>query len=56
MIPIESNNEDFESTGEKVENLSQFGQIPEDLMRSILAEAGNYMTLYNVNPSTFLQR
>ena len=37
------------------QQLARTGQIPDRLMQDILAEAGNYMTLYNYNPSSFLK-
>ena len=51
--------EDIESNDDRDNNIDQLaktGQIPDDLMKDILAEAGRYMTLYNFNPSSFLQK
>ena len=37
-------------------HLLKTGQIPSNLLKEILQEAGHYMALYNTNPSSFLNR
>ena len=57
MLPMDDDGELDNNEGD--DNLSQLaktGQIPDALLKDIMAEAGHYMTLYNYNPSSFLKK
>ena len=56
MLPMEEDVESNDDEENNIDQLAKTGQIPDDLMKDIMAEAGRYMTLYNFNPSSFLQK
>ena len=59
MLPIGGEEVDNNSEDDGDDNLAQLaktGQIPDALLKDIMAEAGHYMTLYNYNPSSFLKK
>jgi len=58
MLPMGGEEEVDNPDDDGADNLAQLaktGQIPEALLKDIMAEAGHYMTLYNYNPSSFLK-
>ena len=56
-IEDETKDEDSEDDGDdNLAQLAKTGQIPDALLKDIMAEAGHYMTLYNYNPSSFLKK
>jgi len=56
MVPMASADDIINDTNDdEMSNMIKTGQIPENLLNDILAEAGNYMSIYNYNPSKFLK-
>jgi hypothetical protein len=57
MWPMDDDEElDSDEGDGNLAQLAKTGQIPDALLKDIMAEAGNYMTLYNYNPSSFLKK
>ena len=46
---------DTDESDDNLAQLTKTGQIPDALLKDIMAEAGHYMTLYNYNPSSLNQ-
>ena len=55
MLPM-VDDEELDSDDDNLAQLANTGQIPDALLKDIIAEAGHYMTLYNCNPSSFLKK
>ena len=49
MLPVKDTEEDMAHT-------IRTGRIPDQLLRDILEEAGQFMSLFKHNPSSFLTR
>ena len=57
MLPMAEDEElDTDEGDDNLAQLAKTGQIPDALLKDIMAEAGHYMTLYNYNPSSFLKK
>ena len=57
MVPMASDDDLIsETSDDEMMNMIKTGQLPENLLNDILAEAGNYMSIYNYNPSKFLKK
>ena len=59
MLPIgveEVDNNSEDDGDDNLAHLAKTGQIPDALLKDIMAEAGHYMKLYNYNPSSFLKK
>ena len=57
MLPMVDDEElDSDEGHDNLAHLAKTGQIPDALLKDIMAEAGHYMTLYNYNPSSFLKK
>ena len=58
MLPMVGDDDlgDSDDGDDDLTQLAKTGQIPDALLADILAEAGQYMNLYNYNPSSFLKK
>ena len=57
MLPMADDEElDTDEGNDNLAQLAKTGQIPDALLKDIMAEAGHTMTLYNYNPSSFLKK
>ena len=57
MVPMDDDDElEIDEGDDNLAQLAKTGQIPDALLKDIMAEARHYMNLYNYNPSNFLKK
>ena len=56
MLPMEKAEVFNDDAGNDMMHTIRTGQIPDQLLQDILEEAGQFLDLFNHNPSSFLTR